>query len=66
MLDGPLDKISELVRLREEKGYNYKIVVDGGVNEETIEKVKEADMAVVGSYVCKSEDFQAQIDKLRL
>ncbi len=66
MLDGPLNKISKLMRLREEKGYNYKIVVDGGVNEETIEKVKEADMAVVGSYVCKSEDFQAQIDKLRL
>lgn len=66
MLEETLDKIDELRAIRKENGYSYKIMVDGGVNAETIKKVKEADIAVVGSYVCKSEDFQAQIDRLRL
>lgn len=66
MLEETLDKIEELRAIRKENGYSYKIMVDGGVNAETIKKVKEADIAVVGSYVCKSEDFQAQIDRLRL
>lgn len=44
-------KIQELKRIREEKGYNYKISVDGGVNSETLKIVADAgaDVIVSGS-----------------
>lgn len=33
--------------------YNFKIYVDGGINNDTIKLVKKADGVVVGSYICK-------------
>jgi ribulose-phosphate 3-epimerase len=56
-----------LKELREQNGYHYVISVDGGVNGDTIKLVKDAgaDMVVSGSYVCKSEDYDKQIDTLR-
>lgn len=44
-------KIQELVKLREECGYNFKISVDGGVNGETLPYVlnASADIVVSGS-----------------
>jgi len=46
-----VDKVVELKKLREEKGYNYLISVDGGVNNETIGSVVDAgsDVIVSGS-----------------
>ena len=48
-------------------GYHYVINVDGGINADTINLVKEAgaDMVVSGSYVCKSEDYNERIESLR-
>ena len=62
-----LYKIETLKELREQNGYHYIISVDGGVNADTIKLVKDAgaDMVVSGSYVCKSEDYDKQIDTLR-
>ena len=44
-------KIQELKRIREDKGYNFKISVDGGVNSETLKIVADAgaDIIVSGS-----------------
>ncbi len=46
-----VDKIRELDEIRREKGYNYLISVDGGVNNETVKGVVEAgcDVVVSGS-----------------
>lgn len=46
-----LDKIKEAVRIREEKGYSYKIQVDGSCNKKTYKRLKEAgtDIFVLGS-----------------
>ena len=46
-----VEKIAELKKSREEKGYNYLISVDGGVNSQTLESVKSAgaDIIVSGS-----------------
>ena len=46
-----VEKIAELKKIREEKGYNYLISVDGGVNSQTLESVKSAgaDIIVSGS-----------------
>jgi ribulose-phosphate 3-epimerase len=66
MMDSTLYKLDILDKLRSEKGYKFKIVVDGGVNDETIHKVSLADIVISGSFICKSEDYNAQIKKLNL
>ena len=40
------------------------IEVDGGINNETIAFVKDADVVVVGSYIIKSDDYDARIQSL--
>lgn len=57
-------KIEQLYNIRENEGYNYKIEVDGGVNNETIKKCKYADICVVGSYITKN-DYEESIRNLR-
>ena len=46
-----LNKVRELKKIRNENNYGYKISVDGGVNEKTLESVIEAgtDIVVSGS-----------------
>lgn len=66
MIESTLTKIEELKTLRDRGNYHYEIFVDGGVNAETVSKIHGADAVIVGSYICKSEDYQAQIDKLGL
>ena len=60
-----IPKIEELKKIREENGLDFIISIDGGINDKTIEKVKDCDMVVSGSYVCISDNYQEQIDKLR-
>lgn len=49
-IDGTLDKIVELKKLREEKGYNYVIEMDGSSNRKTFKKIDAAgpDIYIVG------------------
>ena len=63
-----LDKIKMLSELRKEKGYSYKISVDGGVNEETFEKAKKsgADILVAGSAFYNATDKKEFVKKLSL
>lgn len=46
-----VEKVKELKRIREEKGYNFNISVDGGVNSDTLKTVLDAgtDIVVSGS-----------------
>lgn len=53
----------ELLKV-EKKQYNFMIYIDGGINEETVKFVKEADGVIAGSFICKSDDFEKQISKL--
>lgn len=64
MMMDTLYKINTLKKIRNEKNLSYEIIVDGGVNDKTIEYVKDADIVVSGSYVCSCENFQNQIDNL--
>ena len=60
------EKIKELRRLLEEYCLDDVIInVDGGVNNLTIDKCRDADMVVSGSYIIRSENFQDNIDSLR-
>ncbi len=59
------DKLQDLIKIRKENNLNFKIAMDGGLNDDTIKLVKDIDIAVVGSYICKSNDYDEKIDKLR-
>lgn len=65
-MDSVIPKIEELKKIREENGLDFIISIDGGINENTINKVKDCDMVVSGSYICMTDNYQNQIDKLRL
>ena len=55
-----LEKINKL-----KKDYNFIIEVDGGINNETVNYVKNSvDIIVSGSYITNSEDYQENINKL--
>ena len=65
-IDYSLDKIKLLSDIRKEKGYFYKISVDGGVNESTSELVKKsgADILVAGSAFERASDKKEFVKKL--
>lgn len=63
-LDKTIDKLSSLKELQ--KDNNFIIAVDGGINDKTINKVKElANRVISGSYICLSDDFEGKIESLR-
>lgn len=61
-IESTVTKIKELRK----KNKNIKIEIDGGVNKDTIEKIRDiVDIAVVGSYITNSNNFQKAIDNLK-
>lgn len=59
-------KLEHLIRLKKELNKDYLLEVDGGVNDKTIKEVNNlVDLAVSGSYICCSDDYQRQIDKIK-
>lgn len=59
--DSP-NRIKEIKRLIQDK--DILLEVDGGINNETLSLVKEADIAVVGSYITTSDDPISRINNL--
>lgn len=61
-----LSKVEWLKKQKEENGYGYRIEIDGGINDCTCTKAKEAgcDVLVAGSYVFKN-DIRDAVDSLR-
>lgn len=56
-------KAKELAKLKDE--YNYIIEIDGGINNNTIKMVKEyVDIAVSGSYITTSDNYNEKINSL--
>lgn len=61
-----IDKTVDRIKYIRNKNPNILIEVDGGINEETIDKIKYiSDIAVVGSYITKSDDYQKAINNLK-
>ena len=56
-MEDQLSKVEWLKQKREEKGLNYRIEIDGGINANTYQKAIEAgcDTLVAGSYVFKND-----------
>lgn len=60
-----VDKLKDLKKVRTENNLNFKIAMDGGLNENTIKLVKDLDIAIVGSYICKSNNYEERIKLLK-
>ena len=64
-MDSVVYKIDILDKIRKNKKLNYKISIDGGINKDTIDKVRNVDLVISGSYICMSDNYQDKIDSLR-
>ncbi|MDI3310972.1 MAG: ribulose-phosphate 3-epimerase [Thermoanaerobacterium sp.] len=66
-IDGMYEKIRELAFIRNEKGLNFKIEVDGGINIDNINDVvlAGADVIVAGSSIFAKGDPGENLKKLR-
>lgn len=62
---GILDKLDEIISLKEK--YNFTVSVDGGINDETINylKDKDIDKIVSGSFVTAAENYNERISILK-
>ena len=57
--------VERLKSLRDLVGSNMLVGVDGGINVETVDKVRGyVDFVISGSYICMAQDYQVQIDNL--
>jgi len=63
-----LVKIDQLIRLRENLGASFKISVDGGVNLDNIEKLKEkaVDTVHCGAVIWNQPDWEKALSDLQL
>ena len=58
------DKIIMLKNYIDKNQLSVLIEVDGGINDKTIPLVKDADVAVVGSYIVKSDNYIERVNSL--
>ena len=63
-LPSSVSRLEELLQIREENQLAFKIEMDGGINKDTIGLVPQLDLAVSGSFICQSDDYQARINEL--
>lgn len=63
-LPSTLEKINNLKKLISKNNSNILIEVDGGINNKTITKLDNVDIAVVGSYVINSDNYYNKIENL--
>ncbi len=63
-----LEKVQKVAKIRDEKGYDFDIEVDGGVDNKTIKACYQAgaNVFVAGSYLFKASDLIAQVETLRV
>ena len=66
-INSSLNKLSGLQRMKQQGHYDFKIEVDGGVNEHTgMELVQRgADILVAGSYIFNGSDLRQTVQSLK-
>ncbi|MDO5303741.1 MAG: ribulose-phosphate 3-epimerase [Clostridia bacterium] len=62
-----VEKIKELDQIRKEKGYDFQIEIDGGINLDNAKMVMEAgcDIFVAGSAVFKAENLEERMHEFK-
>jgi ribulose-phosphate 3-epimerase len=66
-IESTLDKVSAAKRIKEERGLDFLIEVDGGLKVRNVAKVaaRGAEVFVVGTGLFEAEDYAARIGELR-
>jgi len=64
-IDGSENKIKEIKELIKSYNLNILINVDGGVCDNILDKVEDADILTAGNYIIISDNFQEKINTLR-
>lgn len=66
-MESSLDKVRVLRKIIEDKKLDIKIEIDGGVKDTNIKRIEESgvDIAVVGSFVTKSVDYEDSILRIK-
>ena len=64
-MESVVKKIKSLNQTRNLFDLNYKISIDGGINDKTIHKTKGIDFVISGSFICMNDDYQQQINILK-
>lgn len=64
-IDEVVYKIERLREIIDENEYDILIEADGGINNDTISKVKKCDIVVSGSYIFKAKNPRESIKKLK-
>ena len=59
-----VDRLQALREIRKNNGLSFLIEIDGGINKDTIKFVKDVDIAVSGSFICNSSNYQERIAEL--
>ena len=65
-LESSISKVKRLSALRQARGLEFDIEIDGGISDKNIKAVYDAgvDVAVAGSYVFGAEDYTKQVQLL--
>ncbi|MGY4789886.1 ribulose-phosphate 3-epimerase [Pediococcus pentosaceus] len=66
-LESSIRKVKRLSALRQARGLEFDIEIDGGISDKNIKAVYDAgvDVAVAGSYVFGAEDYTKQVQLLK-
>ena len=66
-LPSALEKLEVLSSYRAEKGLDFLLEVDGGINDQTAPMAVKsgADVLVAGSYIFSAEDFESKIKEIK-
>lgn len=64
-IENSTNKINKLYSLKKQNNYKYLIEVDGGINNETKNLVKNADIVVVGSYITNNT-YEEKIKEFKM
>lgn len=66
LIPSALEKIRQLVKLREEKGLDFQIEIDGGIKPDNIADAAAAgaDILVAGSAVFGADDIEARVREM--
>ena len=67
LIENCLEKVKNLKEIRDKKGYNFLISVDGGINGETYGKALAAgtDVLVMGEAFFRAEDKKAMVNTIK-
>lgn len=66
-MESSLVNVERAVEVRERRGLNYAIQIDGGINRETSVRARDAgaEILVAGTAIFRTPDYQAAVDAIR-